>query len=115
MKVFCDKNVVWQKMLGLPVFMLFWAFSLLRLDFSMLSLTQVLLCHREGELVVAKDVLRIETLKVDELRAKMVDDGTEAEPASPAGCHVEDGHPLVALRHLLAPDLQGFRALHCHL
>ena len=71
--------------------------------------------NREGKLIIAKDVFWIEALEVDELRAEVVDDGTEAEPAPPAGGHVEDGDALVALRHPLAPSLEGFRALHCHL
>ena len=75
----------------------------------------MLLGNGESKFIIAKDVLRIEALEVDELGAKVVDDGTEAEPASPAGGHVEDGDALVALRHPLAPSLEGFRALHCHL
>ena len=75
----------------------------------------MLLGNGESKFIIAKDVLGIEALEVDELGAEVVDDGTEAEPASPAGGHVEDGDALVALRHPLAPSLEGFRALHCHL
>ena len=75
----------------------------------------MLLSNREGQFIVAKDVLRIQTLEVDELGAKVVYDGAEAEPAPPACGHVEDVDALVALRHPLAPSLEGFRALHCHL
>ena len=71
--------------------------------------------NREGKLIIAKDVFWVEALEVDELWAKVVDDGAEAEPAPPAGGHVEDVDALVALRHPLAPSLEGFRALHCHL
>ena len=75
----------------------------------------MLLGNGESKFIIAKDVLGIKALEVDELGAKVVDDGAEAEPAPPAGGHVEDGDALVALRHPLAPSLEGFRALHCHL
>ena len=75
----------------------------------------MLLGNGEGKFIIAKDILRIQALEVDELGAKVVDDGAEAEPAPPAGGHVEDVDALVALRHPLAPSLQSFRALHCHL
>ena len=71
--------------------------------------------NREGKFIIAKDVLWIEALEVDELRAELVYDGAEAEPAPPAGGHVEDVDVVVALGHPLAPSLEGFRALHCHL
>ena len=75
----------------------------------------MLLGNRKGKFIVAKDVLRIQILEVDELGAEVVDDGTEAEPAPPACGHVQDGDALVALGHSLAPGLEGFRSLHCHL
>ena len=71
--------------------------------------------NREGKLIIAKDVFWIEALEVDELWAEVVYDGAEAEPAPPAGGHVEDVDVVVALGHPLAPGLEGFRALHCHL
>ena len=75
----------------------------------------MLLGNGEGKFIIAKDVFWIEALEVDELGAEVVDDGAEAQPAPPAGGHVEDVDVGVPLRHPLAPRLQGFRALHCHL
>ncbi len=52
----------------------------------------------ESELIVAKNVVWIEAIEVQELGAVVVDDGAEAESAPPAGRHVQDVDPGVALR-----------------
>ena len=44
----------------------------------------------------------------------VVDNGTEAEAAAPAGGHVQDVDPGVALGHWPAPGLQGLRTLQRH-
>jgi hypothetical protein len=52
----------------------------------------------ESELIVGKNVVRIEAVEVQELGAVVVDDGAEAESAPPAGRHVQDVDPGVTLR-----------------
>jgi hypothetical protein len=70
---------------------------------------QVLLSHTEGQRIIAKDIILIKTIKVNELRTVMMNDGTEGQPTPPAGGHVHDVNIAICLRHSPAPALRGLR------
>ena len=69
--------------------------------------TELSLGKTEGEAVVLQNVLGVEAVVVNELRSKVVEDGTEGEAGPEGPGHVLDPDVVVAGHHSPYPDLNG--------
>lgn len=75
---------------------------------------QLTLRYIEHQPTVPLDVLRVEGCEVDKVGAEPVQDRAEGQPVLPAGAHVADLNPRIALGDPPGPHLQRPRPLQRH-